>query len=359
MRRVLLPCAVAQAAALTILVAASDTHTAAPVLVTLAAVAGGSMPPVSACARMLGLGLRPTAPRGMRRMRWTRSRRRSCGPPAWRRRVRRPEAGAVSLVGTTLFATAPATGRIESSRGGGALGAVVQCQPLQILFMLGLPALAIHEGSHGAAGILLSLWSVSAAWRAAFSTGGRHWRSSSVRQLAMLLRGSAAVTLPLAVAWDLPSAFVMAGIAGVCGAPLFSRLYSLAGDPAPDTAAGTAFSWNTAALVAAVAGGSALAGVSVSDLGAHTPFLLSAVFGVVAAAMTAAAGGRLPVTAMCNRQTAPTCRSPVAGSGRGRRQGDETSVRRWLTTPAIRTQEVDCYLARQEFACVVGTVYRL
>ena len=122
----------------------------------------------------------------------------------------------------------------------------------------------------------------------------------------MLLLGSAAVTLPLAVAWDLPSAFVMAGIAGVCGAPLFSRLYSLVGDHAPVSATGTAFSWNTAALVAGVAGGSALAGVSVSALGVHAPFLLSAAFGVLAAGMTVAAGTRLAATGICQAECPAT-----------------------------------------------------
>ena len=191
--------------------------------------------------------------------------------------------------------------------------AVLQCRPLQILFVIdlllglqlgvvevGLPALAIHEGSHGAAGILLSLWSIGSLAGGLFY-GARHWTSSSERQLATLLLGSAAVTLPLAVAWDLPSAFVLAAVAGVCGAPLFSRLYSLVGDHAPRAATGTAFSWNAAALVGGIAGGSALAGVSVSDLGVRAPFLLSAGFGVVAAAMTIVAGARLSVAGVHER----------------------------------------------------------
>jgi MFS family permease len=224
----------------------------------------------------------------------------------------------VSLLGTTLFATAPATRRVHSSGRGGALRAVLQCRPLQILFLIdlllglsigvvevGLPALAIHERSHGAAGILLSLWSIGSLVGGLFY-GARHWSSSSERQLAMLLLGSAAVTLPLAFAWNLPSAFVLASVAGVCGAPLFSRLYSLVGDHAPQSATGTAFSWNTAALVAGIAGGSALAGVSVSALGVHAPFLLGAGFGVVAAAMTGVAGARLAVVGLRDRQCAAT-----------------------------------------------------
>jgi MFS family permease len=318
MRRVLLPCAVAQASVLIALVAASDAHAAAPALVALAAAAGGSMPPVSACARMLWPRITPDrATRDSayaldsiaQEVVWT------TGPLVVgliaglaSPRLAVLTTGAVSLIGTTLFATAPATRRVQSSRGGGALRSVIQSRPLQILFTIdlllglqlgvvevGLPALAIREGSHGAAGILLSLWSIGSL-AGGLLYGGRHWRSSSERQLAMLLLGSAAVTLPLAVAWDLPSAFVMAGIAGVCGAPLFSRLYSLVGDHAPVSATGTAFSWNTAALVAGVAGGSALAGVSVSALGVHAPFLLSAAFGVLAAGMTVAAGTRLAAT---------------------------------------------------------------
>jgi len=320
MRRVLIPCAATQAAVLTVLVAASDAHAAALALVVLAAAAGGSMPPVSACARMLWP--RVTPDRATRdsayaldaiaqEVVWT------AGPlmvgaiaGLSSPRLAVLTTAGVSLIGTTLFATAPATRRVGSSGRGGAMRAVLRCRPLQILFVIdlllglqlgvvevGLPALAIHDGSHGAAGILLSLWSIGSLAGGLFY-GARHWRSSSERQLATLLLGSAVVTVPLAVAWDLPSAFVLAAVAGVCGAPLFSRLYSLVGDHAPTAATGTAFSWNTAALVAGIAAGSALAGVSVSDLGVHAPFLLSAGFGVVAAAMTVAAGARLSVSAI-------------------------------------------------------------
>lgn len=337
-RAVLMPCAFGQAAALTVLVAASDAHAAQAVLIGLAAAAGASMPPVAACARMLWPRITPDrATRDSayaldsiaQEVVWT------AGPLVVGAiaglaspRVAVLTSAGVSLVGTTLFATAPATRRVHASRRGGALRAVLGCRPLQILFMIdlllglqigvvevGLPALAIHDRAHGAAGILLSLWSIGSL-AGGLVYGARHWTSSAERQLALLLLGSAAVTLPLAVAWDVPSACVFAFLAGVCGAPLFSRLYSLVGDHAPESAAGTAFSWNTAALVAGIAGGSALAGVSVSDLGAHAPFVLSVGFGVVAAAMTVAAGARLSVTAMCkppcppaSRPTAPTSAS--------------------------------------------------
>lgn len=328
MRRVLVPSAATQATALIALVVASDAHAAAVVLVVLAAAAGASMPPVSACARMLWPRITPDrATRDSayaldataQEVVWT------AGPLVVGviAGLASPKfavlaTAAVSLLGTTLFATAPATRRIHSSSRGGALQAVIRCRPLQILFIIdlllglqlgvvevGLPALAIREGSHGAAGILLSLWSIGSL-AGGLIYGARQWRSSSERQLAALLLGSAVVTLPLAVAWDLPSAFVLAAVAGVCGAPLFSRLYSLVGDHAPDSAVGTAFSWNTAALVAGVAGGSALAGVSVSDLGVHAPFLLGVGFGVLAAVMTVAAGARLSVTGLCGRECPAT-----------------------------------------------------
>jgi MFS family permease len=328
MRRVLMPCAITQAAVLIGLVAASDAHAPSAVLIILAAAGGASMPPVAACARMLWPRITPD--RATRESAyaldsiaqevvWT------AGPLVVGAiagiaspRIAVLVAAAVSLVGTTLFATAPATRRARSSGQGGALRAVLECRPLQILFMVdlllglsigvvevGLPALAIHDGSHGAAGILLSLWSIGSLV-GGLVYGARHWVSSSERQLALLLLGSATVTLPLAFTWDLPSAFVFAALAGVCGAPLFSRLYSLVGDHAPQSATGTAFSWNTAALVAGIAGGSALAGVSVSDLGAHAPFLLSAGFAVAAAAMTGAAGARLSVRGLRERECPAT-----------------------------------------------------
>jgi MFS family permease len=314
MAAILVPSALGQAAMLVGLVVASDAGASSGVLVLLSAGAGACMPPVSACVRMLWPRITPdrktrdsayALDATAQEIVWT------AGPlivgvlsGAASPRAAVLAVAAVSVIGTTLFVSAPAT-RLHAP-GAAAAGSRLRLLfsvPLQVLLAtdvllglclggteVGLPALALHEGSKGASGLLLSMWSIGSL-AGGVTYGARHWQTRSERQLVVLLLAMAATTAPLILAWSLPSAFVFALIAGICGAPVFSRLYSLLGDHAPPNATAAAFTWNTAALVAGVAGGSAAAGVVVSTLGPSAAFAMSCVFALLAAA-TASAGER-------------------------------------------------------------------
>jgi MFS family permease len=311
---ILLASALGQAAMLVALVVASDAGGPSGVLVLLSAGAGACMPPISACVRMLWPRITPdrktrdsayALDATAQEIVWT------AGPlivgvlaGAVSPRAAVLAVAVVSVVGTTLFVSAPAT-RLHAPTAAGAPSRLrlLFSLPLQVLLAtdvllglslgaceVGLPALALHEGSKGSSGLLLSMWSIGSLV-GGITYGARHWQTRSERQLVVLLVGMAAVTAPLIVAWSLPSAFVFAGFAGIFGAPVFSRVYSLLGDHAPANATAAAFTWNTAALVAGVAGGSAAAGVGVTALGPSAAFGMSCVFALLAAA-TASAGER-------------------------------------------------------------------
>jgi len=313
MAAVLVPSAIGQAALLVVL---GITAGNAPdgLLVLVSAGAGGCMPPVSACVRMLWPRITPDrATRDAayaldataQEIVWT------AGPlivgvlaGAGSPRIAVLTVAAVTITGTMLFVSAPATRAGAPSRAGGSRLAALLSAPLRIVFAaglslgsleVGLPALALHEGSSGSAGLLLSMWSIG-SMMGGVVYGARHWASSSERQLVALLLANAAATAPLIVAWSLPAAFALSWLAGIFGAPVFSRLYSLIGEHAPANAIASAFTWNTAALVAGIAGGSAAAGVAVSAFGPRAAFIVAVVFAVIAAAIAAAGQRRLVVS---------------------------------------------------------------
>jgi MFS family permease len=304
--RVLIPSSVAQAGFLVALVLVAHWHASAAVLIAMAAGVGGFMPPVTACTRTLlprvtpdrdtreaAYALDATA----QEIVWT------AGPlvvgvlaaavsPALSVLV----IAAVTLTGSFLFATAPAARLLGGGPVSGAGSVHVLGTPaLRVLLAAGafiglgmgmlevaIPALAIHNGSHAASGLLLSAWSIGSMAGGVFY-GARTWQGGQVRRFALLLLGLALTQAPLMLAWSLASAFPLALLAGVCAAPAFSCLYSLIGEHAPGDAVATAFTWNTAAVVGGVAGGSALGGVIVSHVAISAAFALGSSFGVAAA----------------------------------------------------------------------------
>jgi MFS family permease len=328
---ILMASAVGQAAMLVALVLASDIGAASGVLVVLSAGAGACMPPVSACVRMLWPRITPdrsardsayALDATAQEIVWT------AGPlivgvlaGAASPRAAVLAVAAVSVVGTMLFVSAPATRlRAPTATVASSRLRLLFSVPLQVLLAtdvllglslgateVGLPALALHEGSRGSSGLLLSMWSIGSLI-GGITYGARHWQSRSERQLVVLLVAMAATTAPLIVVWSLPAAFVLACVAGVCGAPVFSRLYSLLGDHAPSNATAAAFTWNTAALVAGVAGGSAAAGVGVSALGPSAAFGMACLFALLAAAVAGAGERRLALS------PAPAVVAETAGS---------------------------------------------
>jgi MFS family permease len=301
---VLLGCAAAQTALLTALGLASGAGGSPVVLVVLAAGAGATMPPVSACVRVLYSSwaaeprLRDAAyalDSAAQEVVWT------SGPllVGAVAALVSPE-GAVLLtalvtaLGTAWFCSSPIVRaarpavvtrrtRALSSPGlravlwtgvllGGSVGSME----------VGLAGFATHAGRPEAAGLMLATWSVG-SMLGGVVYGALELRAGADRRLPVLLVISSVSVLPLMLADGFAAAIVLSTVAGLTLAPVLTCVYSLVDDHAPAGAAAESLNWSTAALVAGIAGGSALTGLVVSAAG------VSAAFGETALAAAAAA----------------------------------------------------------------------
>jgi len=321
--RVLLPCAVGEAALLVALVLATRAGASLAAIVALAALAGALLPPVSACVRALWPLVAPD--RAVREAAysldattqeiiWT------LGPVLVGVTVGLASAAvavllcaAVTVGGTLLFAGAPLArgwrgGESERVRGGALaspglralLGSVLLTGMAIGALEVGLPALASHLGSASSAGLLLALWSAGSL-AGGVLYGLRRWDApTGVRHQALLL-GLVVLVAPLLLVRSLPAAIVLSVPAGLALAPMFSCQYSLVGELAPRGSTAEAFTWHTAALVAGVAAGSALAGALVDSAGVGACFALGCA-GAVAAYLLAVVGrGRIEPAGLAPR----------------------------------------------------------
>jgi MFS family permease len=123
-----------------------------------------------------------------------------------------------------------------------------------------LPAFAEREGSRAAVGPLITLWSlgslVGGMWY-----GARSWRAPAARRFVILMGLLGLGCAPLAFA---PSIGVMGALLLVTGlalAPMATTEYALVDALAPAGTATEAYSWQIVATVAGAAAGSLLAGV--------------------------------------------------------------------------------------------------
>lgn len=303
---VLAACAVVQTALLIALAVAAGAHAPAAALVVLAVGAGAAMPPVSACVRVLYSAL--TADSRLRdsayafdsaaqEIVWT------SGPllVGAVAALVSPE-GAVLLtalvtaLGTGWFcasavvrAARPAVverrARALSSAGlrallwtGALLGAAIGEMEVA------LAGLATHLGRPDSAGVLLATWSVG-SMLGGLLYGALDLAAGADRRLPVLLVLASVSILPLMLAGGLAAGLMLSILAGLSGAPVLTCIYSLVDDHAPAGATAEAFTWNTAALVAGIAAGSAVAGVVVDAAGVSVAFAGSALAAAVAAAL--------------------------------------------------------------------------
>ena len=154
-----------------------------------------------------------------------------------------------------------------------------------------LPAYGEARGAAAWAGVLLGLHALGSAVGGLVYGGfarRRALRDSYVRLTALLPLGF----LPLAVATPLPAMALLLFVAGAVIAPLLATGYQLVSDVAPAGMVTEAYTWSITALVAGIAGGSALTGALVEAGGWRSGFLLA-----VAAALVAA------ITAVARRPT--------------------------------------------------------
>jgi MFS family permease len=300
-RLVVGPVAVVQACVYVFLALAARAHLGALVLIVGAAFAGALVPPIAPVVRTLLRDLydddsvRETA-YGMEAIAqetiWI------VGPmlATFVIALASPEfavamLGVVGVSGTLLFLRSPLLDRPQAHEQGTAhRGSALASIDLRWLlapvalmgFVLGavevgIPSLALHEGSRAAAGPLLALWSLGSMVGGLQYSSAR-WRSALGSRYVLLMLLNCALTAPLLLAvGSIGMAGVCSFVAGLAIAPAFSCVYSLVGRMMIPGTEHEAFGWTLSGLLSGVAAGSAVAGAVIGPLGAQGPFLLAVV----------------------------------------------------------------------------------
>jgi hypothetical protein len=193
----------------------------------------------------------------------------------------------LALSGTGLFITSPAARGRPTSASPGASGGLRALPELRSLLVpvalmgfaigateVGLPSLALHAGSRASTGLLLAMWSVG-SMVGGLLHGSRDWELGLAERYRRLLAGAVLCAAPLVLARSIPFGLVGALLTGLSIAPVFSCQYALVGRAVRDGGETEAFTWMSSALVAGIAGGSALGGALIGAGGVGAPFLLS------------------------------------------------------------------------------------
>lgn len=308
---VLVPAAAAQALTLVVLVLAASARAPAPALVALAALAGALMPPVAPSMRAL---LREVFPDPevretayaldsvVQEVVWT------AGPllvavviAAASPAVALVLVGVVCVTGTSLFVRSPLARRRQVRGSHPRRRSVLENPVLRRMLgpvalnglalgatEVGLPAVALHAGHRGMAGVLLALWSLG-SMAGGLLYGLRSWQVPVGTRYRRLLLLAVVCTAPLIAARSIPVAALSSFLAGIAIAPVFSCQYALVGESVAGGSETEAFTWVTGALVGGAALGTALGGMAVGQTGLSAPFALACLADAVAAALALAA----------------------------------------------------------------------
>jgi MFS family permease len=302
---VLLPAALVQALALVALVVFAHGQAAAIELVALAVAAGAMQPAIAPSVRsLLGEMLTETATREtayalesvIQELIWI------VGPLVVAATITLVSpsgavlvSAGVCVVGTTLFITSPrvrggarvrSTGRRRSAVASPELRAMLW--PVAMmgaaigLIDVGIPSLALHDGSRASTGLLLALWSVGSLCGGLWY-GGVAWRIGLPDRYRWLLTAAVACVVPLVFARTIPEGMVASLLAGVTIAPVFSCQYALVGRAVTHGSETEAFTWVAAALMLGLSAGSALSGVLIGGIGVSAPFVAACAAMAVAA----------------------------------------------------------------------------
>ena len=296
-RPVLGPAAIGQALALVALVICADAGLGAVGLIILAAVAGALQPSIAPAVRALlreiltDPEVRESAyalESVIQELIWI------TGPllvgivvafasPA----VAVVLSGVVGVSGSLLFLSSPRVAGRGRRDAGGTRASVLGNEDLRALLGpialtgmaigaidVGLPSLALHDGSRAASGLLLALWSagsmIGGLWY-----GGRTWRASLRSRYQALLLAGVLCTAPLVAARTIPMGLVGSLLAGLTVAPVFSCQNALIGRAVTAGTETEAFTWVAAALISGLAVGSAVGGSMVGAVGVSAPFILA------------------------------------------------------------------------------------
>jgi MFS family permease len=325
-RRVLLPAALAQTTLLVVFVLLVRAGASVPVTIVLGSLAGALLPPISGCIRALWAEVAPD-PQALESAyaldAITQEVIYTLGPLlVGSVAVTLSPAAAVllcagiTILGTLFFATSPLSrGRQGSTVDRTARGALTSSGLRTLLCSVvfggmvigaaevGLPALAVHVGSRGSAGVLLALFSLG-SMAGGLTYAAITWRLAPGWRYAAILLGLAVAVAPLIAVDSLLAGLCFGAIAGLGVAPMLSCQFSLVGALAPAGTETEAFTWHRAATVGGIAAGSALGGALIDSLGVSGAFTLGC------ASALAACGLAL----LGHRQLDPSLQSPVAAA---------------------------------------------
>ncbi len=313
--RVLLPAALCQGGMLIVFLLVVKEHPPATAIVALAVLAGAPLPPISGCIRALW----PQVARDAETLESayaldaiTQEVIYTLGPllvgtvaVLFSPSASLALCALVAVLGTLVFAASPLSRRWQAGRPERARGGALASVGIRVLLVsavlggwvvgaaeVGLPALAIHVGSRGSAGVMLALFSVGSM------TGGllyasRRWQGSVASRYATVLTGAGVVMVPLTFADSLPAGILLSAIAGLGVAPMLSSQFSLVGALAPEGSTTEAFTWHRGATVGGIAVGSALGGALVQSLEVSAAFALGCTGAVLAALLAVLARPRI------------------------------------------------------------------
>lgn len=311
--RVLVPAAIGQGALLMAFVFVVQGGAPVVAVVAVAALAGAILPPISACIRALWPEVAPDA--GALDAAYaldaiTQEIIYTLGPllVGFVAVLLSPTASVllcitVTVTGTLFFAASTLSrrwrgGLHKRSRGGALassglrtlLGSAVFGGVVVGAAEVGLPALAVHAGSRGSAGVLLALFSLG-SMLGGLVYAARSWRLSIGSRYTAILLGVEISMAPLVAVHSLPAGLLFSAIAGLGVAPMLSSQFSLVDALAPMGTTTEAFTWHRAATVGGIAGGSALGGALVDAAGVSAAFALGCT-GAALAAVLAVLGRR-------------------------------------------------------------------
>lgn len=313
-------------AALLAVIAAAGSELPGAVLLVAAAVAGGSLPPLGACARS----------------RWSFALRRAGTPQLLSTAFAvesvvdevvfiagpaivvtlgvlvDPAAGllaalALCTAGTLAFVALRGTEPpVEPGDGGPARSAMrvagLRTAAASMVFVgvvfgameVVMVAFADEEGRPAAAGFLLPLIAVGSA-AAGLAYGARTWRTALDRRYLVALAGLAVGVVPLALAPGVATMAPAALLAGLAISPTLIASFGLVEVLVPAAARTEGFTWLNSGLGVGVAAGSALGGALADGPGARAAFLVCV--GGAALALTAAVVGRRTLVAPVSSAT--------------------------------------------------------
>jgi len=142
-------------------------------------------------------------------------------------------------------------------------------------------AFAGHAGAKNQSGILLAVWATGSM--AGGLVFGARAAKFGARVLAPVLVGSAIGFLALVAAPGVAVLYGLLFLAGMSIAPSFSCIYGLVGGVSPADGSVEAFSWISSGIQMGAAGGAALGGLLVDDIGTRWSFAFAACCGLLTA----------------------------------------------------------------------------